>query len=76
MKIGQSRKHSALESLINILVGLGVALITQLIVFPLFDIHISASSHIGITLIFTAVSFARSYLLRRLFNYLHLKDIL
>ena len=76
MKVGQSRKHSALESAINILVGIGVALLTQLLIFPLFDIHISTASHIGITLIFTAVSFIRSYYLRRLFNYLHLKDIL
>ena len=76
MRIGQSRRHSALESLINIVVGIAIAFIAQLIVFPLFNIHISLSSHFGITLIFTAVSFLRSYMLRRFFNYLHLRDIL
>jgi hypothetical protein len=76
MRIGQSRKHSVAESLINILVGIGVAFLTQVLVFPLFGIYISASSHIGITIIFTVVSFIRSYWLRRIFNYLHVKDIL
>lgn len=76
MRIGQSRRHSAIESCMNIAVGILVAYLTQLLVFPLFDIHISHSAHIGITLIFTFVSFIRSYFLRRVFNYLHLKDIL
>lgn len=76
MSFGQRRRHSALESIINILVGFGIALLTQVLVFPLFDIHISATSHLSITAIFTLVSFFRSYFIRRLFNYLHLRDIL
>ena len=76
MRVGQSKRHSAVEALLNILIGIGVAYSAQLIVFPLFDIYISHSANLGITLIFTAVSFVRSYFVRRLFNYLHLKEIL
>jgi len=67
----QTRFQSFLESLANVLLGYGVALGAQLIVFPLFSINIPLSSNIAIGMIFTLVSLVRSYLLRRLFNYLH-----
>lgn len=65
---GQSRRMSAVESVVNVAVGFGVAFSTQVAVFPLFGLHASTRDHIAITLIFTAVSFVRSYLLRRVFN--------
>lgn len=64
----QSRRMSAVESGANILVGVVVAFSTQVLVFPLFGLQASASDHLAITLIFTAVSFARSYVLRRVFE--------
>jgi uncharacterized membrane protein YeaQ/YmgE (transglycosylase-associated protein family) len=67
--VTQTKKGSAIESIVNILIGVITAFLTQVIVFPLFGIHTSTSSHIGITLIFTVVSFIRSYSVRRLFNY-------
>lgn len=68
---GQSRKHSLIESLINIAVGYGIALASQLLIFPQFGIHISLQDNIVIGLLFTVVSIARSYALRRLFNRWH-----
>jgi len=76
MRVGQSRRHSAIEAILNILIGIGVAYCAQLIVFPWFGIFISHSANLGITLIFTVVSFIRSYFVRRLFNKLHLMEIL
>jgi len=64
----QSRRHSLIESVANIAVGLGVAFLTQIIVFPWFGIHVDTEVHVSITLIFTVVSLVRSYILRRLFN--------
>lgn len=64
----QSRRMSAIESAANIAVGFGVALATQVAVFPLFGLHASTSEHLAITGIFTAVSFVRSYALRRVFE--------
>jgi hypothetical protein len=67
----QTRLQSLIESWANVAIGYLIALAAQLIVFPLYDIEISMSQNIQIGLIFTAVSIARSYALRRLFNRLH-----
>lgn len=64
----QSRLYSFIESIINVLIGYVVALISQIIIFPVFHIKISLKENILIGLFFTAVSIARSYLLRRCFN--------
>lgn len=69
--MSQSRKHSMLESLVNVLVGYGIALAAQLLIFPLFGIHVSLQDNIVIGLLFTVVSIVRSYALRRLFNRWH-----
>jgi hypothetical protein len=42
---------------------------------PLFGIHISQASHVGIGLIFMVASIARSYALRRAFNWWHVRGI-
>jgi hypothetical protein len=69
----QSKKQSLLESSINVLLGLVVALVAQLAIFPLFDIHIPFSDNMAIAAMFTVVSLVRSYLVRRYFNSLWLK---
>lgn len=64
----QTRVMSLVESAANIVVGYGVAVITQLLVFPLFGLAASLADNLAIGLIFTIVSLARSYALRRFFN--------
>ena len=64
----QTRVMSLVESVANIVVGYGVAVITQLLVFPLFGLAASLADNLVIGLIFTTVSLARSYALRRFFN--------
>ena len=64
----QTRLMSLVESAANIVVGYGVAVMTQLLVFPLFGLAVSLGENLMIGLIFTVVSLARSYALRRLFN--------
>jgi len=66
--MSQSRRRSVCESVANVAIGYGVVLASQLLVFPLYDIHVSLSTNIGIGLWFTVISLARSYALRRLFN--------
>lgn len=68
---GQSRLHSLIESVFNIVIGFGVAIGAQLAIFPLFGIQISLSQNLGIGFLFTLVSLVRSYALRRFFNFLH-----
>jgi len=64
----QSKIESLIESLLNIAVGYGVALAAQMLIFPLFDIHVSHHDHMAIGGLFTIVSLIRSYIIRRLFN--------
>lgn len=72
--MSQSRTHSLLESLLNVAIGYGVALVAQLAIFPLFGIHISLQDNLLIGALFTVVSIARSYALRRLFNRWHSRN--
>ena len=65
---GQSKIHSMLESATNVLIGYGVATLSQFIIFPLYGIHIPLSQNLEIGIWFTVVSVIRSYILRRWFN--------
>lgn len=69
--MSQSKKHSTLEGFTNAVIGIMVSYVTQLLVFPLFGIHVSHETNGAITLIFFLISFTRSYLVRRWFNKLH-----
>lgn len=64
----QSRRMSAVESIANVAVGYGVAVVTQIAVFPLFGMSVPIGDNLAIGAVFTAVSLARSYILRRIFN--------
>lgn len=64
----QSRWMSLLEAATNIVVGYCLAVLTQLVVFPLFGLRATFSENLLIGGVFTLISLVRSYLLRRLFN--------
>lgn len=66
--MGQTRFHSAMESLANVAVGYGVAVVSQIAIFPLFGIHTTLSDNLAIGAWFTVISLVRSYVLRRWFN--------
>ena len=70
----QSRLMSLMESLANVLVGYGVAVTTQMAVFPLFGLAVTVTENLLIGLIFTAVSIVRSYALRRGFEALRVRQ--
>ena len=67
----QSKAQSLLEAVANIAIGMGIAFCAQLVVFPALGIAVRLDQNVQITVAFTAVSLVRSYLLRRLFNWLH-----
>lgn len=64
----QIKKRSILESITNVIVGFGIAYLSQRLIFPLFDIYISRVENLWIILWFTFISMGRSYILRRIFN--------
>lgn len=65
---GQRKIISLTESAVNVLIGYFVACLSQIIIFPFFDIYISIEDNFLIGLWFTAISILRSYTVRRLFN--------
>jgi hypothetical protein len=69
----QSRAMSMLESVINIAVGFGISLGAQILILPLLGVAISLAQNLQFALIMTVISIARSYLLRRLFEALHIR---
>ena len=71
----QTRLMSLVESLANVLVGYGVAVVTQMLVFPLFGLAVTVTENLLIGLIFTAVSIVRSYALRRSFEALRVRQL-
>lgn len=64
----QSRAMSFVEALANVIVGFLLALLTQIVAFPLIGLQVSATDNLLIGGIFTAVSIMRSFILRRLFE--------
>ena len=64
----QSRMISLVEAVANVVVGYGVAVLVQVLLFPLFGLTVTFRQNLAIGLVFTAVSIARSYLLRRAFE--------
>ncbi len=66
--VKQSRRMSLVESLFNVTIGYGVAVTTQIIVFPLFGLEVSLSDNLAIGGLFTVVSIVRSYAVRRIFE--------
>ena len=64
----QSRRHSFVESVTNVAIGYGVALASQLAIFPVFEIHLPLSDNLLIGAWFTLVSIGRSYVVRRWFT--------
>ena len=67
----QTKKQSAVESVANVAIGYGVSLVANATILPLFGIAISLSDNIAIGAIYTAISIARSYCVRRAFNHYH-----
>ena len=66
--MSQSRKASASEALANVALGYVLAVLTQILVFPLFNLDVTFGENLGIGLAFVGVSLLRSYVLRRLFE--------
>jgi hypothetical protein len=53
--------------------GYGVAVVTQILIFPVFGLHATLTQNLQMGAIFTVVSIARSFGLRRLFEAIRLR---
>jgi hypothetical protein len=66
--MSQSKKHSVIESISNVIAGLIISFLIQLAIYPAMGIKVSYNQNLIITFIFLLASFIRGYAIRRIFN--------
>lgn len=65
----QTRLGSFIEAWVNVLIGFGINFTANLVILPLFGFEsLTLLNNFYIGLIYTLISVARSYLIRRWFN--------
>ena len=64
----QTRLGSFIEAWINVFVGFGINYVANLLILPLFGYTPTLWENFQIGVLFTVVSVARSYVIRRWFN--------
>jgi hypothetical protein len=67
----QTKKQSMIEAVTNIAVGYFINIIANFLIFPVFGWELSLRDNLTIGVFYTIVSLARSYALRRFYNYWH-----
>ena len=70
----QSRLMSLIEAITNVVVGYGVAVVTQILIFPIFGLQTTLGQNLAMGGVFTIVSLFRSFALRRLFEAILVRD--
>lgn len=66
--MAQTKLGSFVEAWANIAVGFAINFTANMLVLPMFGLPITAGKAFGIGLVFTVISLARQYVLRRWFN--------
>lgn len=66
--MSQTKVGSIIEALANIAVGFSVNYAANLMIFPLFGMHISALNNFWMGCIYTGISLIRQFVIRRYFN--------
>lgn len=69
----QGRRMSFIEAIIGTIVGFLVTLIAQLIIFPAYGVHTSLETNLRIVGWFTLLSIVRGYVMRRFFEWVHMR---
>ena len=70
----QSKIDSFIEAWLNVLIGFGISVLANFVIFPLVGIGASTTQIIAVGIFMTFVSVVRSYLIRRFCNK-HLTNI-
>jgi len=71
----QSTFMSFAEAAVSNLFGIALSVLVQMVVFSVYDIEVSLIDNLSIVLIFTVVSIIRTFIFRRLFNWLGEKPL-
>lgn len=69
--MSQSRLASFIEAKVNLVLGFAISMVVWQFFGPVMGYEVNLHDNFIITAVFTVVSLARSYTLRRLFNWWH-----
>ena len=73
-RLKQSRDMSLVEVVADVAVGQGVAVATEVLIFPVFGLHTTLAQNLKMGAVFTVVSIARSFALRRVFEAIRMRS--
>lgn len=71
----QTKKQSLVEAVIGTLIAFTLSTVIQPVVLGTYACTINYVASMEIALIFTFISFVRNYIVRRCFNWLHVRGI-
>lgn len=73
----QKKRHSLLEVCLGTAIGFVVAYVANIVIVPaVLHVRLDHTTNVVLTTFFTFVSIVRGYLVRRFFNWLHVKGAL
>jgi hypothetical protein len=67
----QSRRHSLIEASLNTASGFVLSALAGMLIFPLLGWKVSTAQNLEAVSLFTGISVIRSYVWRRVFNWIH-----
>jgi hypothetical protein len=66
--MNQTRIGSLIEACMNVLIGFTINFFANILILPLIGFHITVGQNLFIGVLYTIISVARSYAIRRWFN--------
>lgn len=66
--MNQTRLSSFIEACINVIIGFAINMVANALILPLIGFHITLAQNLYIGVLYTVISVARSYTIRRWFN--------
>lgn len=66
--MNQTRLGSLIEALMNVAIGFAINMAANFVILPLIGFHITLAQNLFIGVLYTGISIARSYVIRRWFN--------
>lgn len=66
--MNQTRLGSLIEALFNVAIGFCINMLANMLILPLVGYHITLGQNLFIGVLYTLISVARSYVVRRWFN--------
>lgn len=66
--MNQTRMGSLIEACMNVAIGFAINMVANALILPLIGFHITLGQNLFIGVLYTCISVARSYVVRRWFN--------